>query len=304
MKFEWDRLAHLYGKPTISGVIRAQSDDFSVVEQSFTPTGAGEHGYLVIKKIDTNTHWVAQQLAEFAGITLKDVGFAGRKDRYAVTEQAFTCYLPGRRDPDWQGLNDAQVQVLSSTRTSRKLRKGDLWGNRFQIRLSRVSNNLEEALTRLMDQPVPNYFGEQRFGFEGRNLALAEQLIANPFKRLHQRDMILSSMRSYLFNRYLSAVVKRDQSAIDVEEIGPLYGRSRDPQPGEATLPESLKSWMRVLAKNRIKVGERKLWLQPLEFTWQREDNDYRVSFTLPPGCYATSVLREILNYEDGSVGR
>jgi tRNA pseudouridine13 synthase len=58
------------------------------------------------------------------------------------------------------------------------------------------------------------------------------------------------------------------------------------------------------LAKNRIKVGERKLWLQPLEFTWQREDNDYRVSFTLPPGCYATSVLREILNYEDGSVGR
>ena len=304
MKFEWDRLAHLYGKPTISGVIRARSDDFSVVEQSFTPTGAGEHGYLVIKKIDTNTHWVAQQLAEFAGITLKDVGFAGRKDRYAVTEQAFTCYLPGRRDPDWQGLNDAQVQVLSSTRTSRKLRKGDLWGNRFQIRLSRVSNNLEEALTRLMDQPVPNYFGEQRFGFEGHNLALAEQLIANPFKRLHQRDMILSSMRSYLFNRYLSAVVKRDQSAIDVEEIGPLYGRSRDPQPGEATLPESLKSWMGVLAKNRIKVGERKLWLQPLEFTWQREDNDYRVSFTLPPGCYATSVLREILNYEDGSVGR
>lgn len=304
MKFEWDRLAHLYGKPTISGVIRAQSDDFSVVEQSFTPTGAGEHGYLVIKKIDTNTHWVAQQLAEFAGITLKDVGFAGRKDRYAVTEQAFTCYLPGRRDPDWQGLNDAQVQVLSSTRTSRKLRKGDLWGNRFQIRLSRVSNNLEEALTRLMDQPVPNYFGEQRFGFEGRNLELAEQLIANPFKRLHQRDMILSSMRSYLFNRYLSAVVKRDQCAIDAEETGPLYGRSRDPQPGEATLPESLKSWMGVLAKNRIKVGERKLWLQPLEFTWQREDNDYRVSFTLPPGCYATSVLREILNYEDGSVGR
>ena len=54
MKFEWDRLAHLYGKPTISGVIRAQSDDFSVVEQSFTPTGAGEHGYLVIKKIDLN----------------------------------------------------------------------------------------------------------------------------------------------------------------------------------------------------------------------------------------------------------
>ena len=99
-------------------------------------------------------------------------------------------------------------------------------------------------------------------------------------------------------------MVKRDQSAIDVEEIGPLYGRSRDPQPGEATLPESLKSWMGVLAKNRIKVGERKLWLQPLEFTWQREDNDYRVSFTLPPGCYATSVLREILNYEDGSVGR
>jgi tRNA pseudouridine13 synthase len=53
-----------------------------------------------------------------------------------------------------------------------------------------------------------------------------------------------------------------------------------------------------------MKASTRKLWLTPLEFEWHREDNDFVLAFTLPPGCYATSVLREVLIYKDGSGGR
>jgi len=304
MTFEVLSFARLYGVPAASGKIRVESDDFKVFEESLTPSGEGEHSFLTVKKRDTNTHWVARQLAAFAGVDLNDIGFAGRKDRYAVAQQAFTVYLPGRIDPDWQQIDDAGFEVLDVCRTRKKLRKGDLLGNRFELRISDVSGDLEPILTRLKHHPVPNYFGEQRFGHSANNLEQAARLVAYPKAKFKHRDLVLSAMRSYLFNRYLSDVISQGPGEIDLAATGPLYGRHRDPQVGELELPDTFKPWMKVFADNRLKAGERKLWLQPLEFIWHREDNDYVIGFKLPPGCFATSVLREVLNYEDGSVGR
>jgi tRNA pseudouridine13 synthase len=81
--------------------------------------------------------------------------------------------------------------------------------------------------------------------------------------------------------------------------MGPLYGRSRDPQGGEAELSDELQLWVTTLRQLRLKAGVRKLWLLPLEFDWHRDDNNYLLRFTLPPGSYATSVLREVLRYKD-----
>jgi len=91
---------------------------------------------------------------------------------------------------------------------------------------------------------------------------------------------------------------------VDLAADGPLYGRARDPQGGEEFLSEALTPWLSVFHMNRMKAARRKLWLMPLEFEWYREDNDFVMAFTLPPGCYATSVLREVLIYKDGSSGR
>ncbi|MDC1102205.1 tRNA pseudouridine(13) synthase TruD [Pseudomonadales bacterium] len=302
MSFSLD-FPRLYGEPEAHGVIRARSEDFQVKELSLPASEAGEHSYLRIKKKDTNTHWVAYQIAALAGVADQEVGYAGRKDRYSISEQAFTCYLPGREAPDWMTLNDDLIQVLQVSRTQRKLRKGDLEGNRFKLRLREVDGCLTSRLDRLADQPVPNYFGAQRFGFQGSNLALAERLVANPKARLKQRDMVLSAMRAYLFNLYLARRVE-EHEVVDLAADGPLYGRARDPQGGEEFLNEALTSWLSVFHLNRMKAARRKLWLTPLEFEWHREDNDFVLAFTLPPGCYATSVLREVLIYKDGSSGR
>tara|TARA_B110000495_G_C23033782_1_gene616598 strand:- start:2741 stop:3649 length:909 start_codon:yes stop_codon:yes gene_type:complete len=302
MTFSLD-FSRLYGSPEASGVIRARSEDFQVEELSLPASEAGEHSYLRIRKQDTNTHWVAYQIAALAGVPDQQVGYAGRKDRYSISEQAFTCHLPGREAPDWTSLNDDLIQVLQVSRTQRKLRKGGLLGNRFKLRLRSVEGCLQSSLDRLADQPVPNYFGEQRFGFQAGNLELASVLVENPLARLKQRDMVLSAMRAYLFNLYLSRAVD-DHPAVNLQDEGPLYGRARDPQGGEDFLSEALRSWLSVFHLNRMKASTRKLWLTPLEFEWHREDNDFVLAFTLPPGCYATSVLREVLIYKDGSGGR
>ena len=97
----WSELPYAHGGPPVSGKIRCQPDDFQVEELlGFTPEGAGEHAFVRIRKCGANTEWVARQLARFAGVSVKTVGYAGLKDRQAVTTQWFSIHLPGRPDPD------------------------------------------------------------------------------------------------------------------------------------------------------------------------------------------------------------
>ena len=106
------RFAYLNSPPMESGVIRHCIDDFVVTEKPLTePEGQGEHVYLRIRKRGANTHWVAQQIARFCDIRPLDVGYAGRKDRHAVTEQWFSCYLP-KSEPVWDNLAIAGFELL------------------------------------------------------------------------------------------------------------------------------------------------------------------------------------------------
>ena len=98
---EWPR-AH--GDPLFPASIRNQPSDFQVVENlGFEFSGSGEHDYLWIEKTGANTEWVARQLARHAEVPAKDVGYAGLKDRHAVTQQWFS--VPRWHSPDWQALD-------------------------------------------------------------------------------------------------------------------------------------------------------------------------------------------------------
>lgn len=131
-----DPLPRAHGGAPASGVLRAEPDDFCVDELlGFEPSGGGEHAFLVLEKTGANTEWVARQLARAAGVAPVAVGFAGLKDRHAVTRQAFTVHPAGRAEPDWSALAIPGVQVVSATRHSRKLKRGAHRGNRFRIRL-------------------------------------------------------------------------------------------------------------------------------------------------------------------------
>ncbi|MGD8311848.1 MAG: tRNA pseudouridine(13) synthase TruD [Gammaproteobacteria bacterium] len=203
-------LARAWGRPPATGRLRLTPGDFAVREiPLLQPAGAGEHVWLLIRKCGENTQQVAQQLAKLADVPLRDVSFAGLKDRQAVTEQWFSVRLPGRDAPDWAAVNSDTLKVIEHARHSRKLRRGALRGNRFRICIRAVAGEraaIERRLQRIAGNGVPNYFGEQRFGRQGGNLRTADRLFANPRVRLsrNQRGLALSAVRAFLFNQVLS----------------------------------------------------------------------------------------------------
>ncbi len=200
--------AYAYGGAQSQGTIRTTPDDFIVNEiQSFELSGVGEHAFILIEKCSENTDYVARLLARFAGVRQRDVSYAGLKDRHARTRQWFSVWLPGKPDPDWEGLDSATIKVIQATRHSRKLKRGSLAGNQFIIRVRDWVGDkavLEQQLQTIKVQGVPNYFGTQRFGREGANIDKAIALFSGEKVSRNLRSIYLSAARSYLFNHILS----------------------------------------------------------------------------------------------------
>ena len=211
-------LAHLryaFGGPVGCAQLKQTPADFQVEEiLSYPLTGQGEHLWLWVEKVGQNTDWVAQQLAKLANIRLRDIGFAGLKDRHGITRQWFSLYLPGQVDPEWAQWQIEGVRILSSTRHQRKLQIGGLKGNRFIIRLREVTADpaqLDARLQQMAGAGVPNYFGPQRFGRNEHNLVMAQRLFSGELTRLRpaQRSLYISAARSFLFNQVLAERVRQ-----------------------------------------------------------------------------------------------
>ncbi len=93
----FDQLTWLHGKPQSSGLLKANPEDFLVVEDlGFAPDGEGEHVLVPDLKNGCNTRFVADALAKFLKIHAREVSFAGQKDKHAVTEQ-WRRRVPGDR---------------------------------------------------------------------------------------------------------------------------------------------------------------------------------------------------------------
>lgn len=207
------RLPRAHGGAPLTGRLRTDPDDFQVVERlGYEPSGSGEHVFLRVRKRERNSHDVADQLARLAGVAPMAIGYAGLKDRRALTTQHFSVHLPGREGPDWTVLNDASLEILDVGRHDRKIRRGRLRGNRFDIRVRDVQGDrrrAEAVLQQIRASGVPNYFGTQRFGRDGGNLRSVDALFSGRARRpkRQQRSMWLSAARSYLFNEVLATRV-------------------------------------------------------------------------------------------------
>lgn len=232
-----DALPRAHGDAVLTATIRQDAEDFRVDElDAFAPSGQGEHLLLTIEKRGMNTAFVARLLAQWAGVDERAVGYAGLKDRHALTTQRFSVQLPGRADPDAAVLEAMAsgagqgLRVLAAARHSRKLPRGALAGNRFALTLREVQGDraaIESRLQTIADAGVPNYFGEQRFGHGGGNVGKALAMFAAPRRRVarEQRAMLLSSARSALFNRVLAARVAAGHWATGLEgEVWMLDG--------------------------------------------------------------------------------
>ena len=326
------------GAVPLTARLRVAPEDFIVEEiLGYDADGAGEHALLWVEKRGANTDWVARELARFAEVPPVNVGYAGLKDRHAVTRQAFSVQLPGRPDPDWSALPYAEVKVLAATRHSRKLKRGALRGNRFVLTLREVHGEREAAervLQQIAARGVPNYFGEQRFGREGGNLAQARAMFAGRRMDRDKRSILLSAARSQIFNSVLAARVEQGtwDTALpgeiwslagsrswfgpepfgdalagrlaqgDIHPSGPLWGEGEPPATDvvgalEHQVAAEHADLAEGLAKARMEHERRALRLMPKDLRWRwLDDAILELAFELPAGAYATVVVRELAN--------
>ncbi len=332
-------LPYVYGEPNAAGKIRQCPDDFFVDEDlGFEPDGDGHHVLLRIEKRGTNTQWLVKQLARYAELPVMEIGYAGLKDRHAVTRQWLSVHLAGR-DLDWQGFNSEQWSVLSVARHRRKLRPGFLKGNKFRIVVRELSGDFEglsEKLSRLQQRGVANYFGEQRFGFD--NVARASAWLVGELKirKRQEKNILLSSLRSAIFNQVLAARIKAnvwDEALLgdvmmlagnrsiftvdkldetlsqrlrtrDISTTAPLFGRGEElghsaAAAFENSVLEDFPLLCGQLEKKGLILQRRALIAMAEDLDWclDKENATLTLSFSLNSGCYATSVLRELVAY-------
>lgn len=316
---DWPRAL---GGAAISADFRSEPEDFVVEELAAPQPGEGEHVLLQIRKRGANTGFVAQQLARLAGVQNNDVGFYGLKDRHAVTTQWFSVWLAQKPEPDWRQIESGEITLLTHFRGPRKLRRGEHLGNRFKIRLRNVRGDQAAAVTVLERVPagVPNYFGEQRFGHDGGNLDLVNRFSgeqeAGKRRRIprNQKAFAMSAGRSWLFNQVLAERVAADnwrdlmEGEPESAASGPLWGRGRNPASGaqldlEQAAMAPWKQWRDWLEHCGLSQERRPLVLQPQGFQADWEEEDLVLSFALPPGTFATAVLREVAELVNQSTG-
>ena len=325
------------GAPVSGVLRDSPGDFFVEEKLGFEPDGEGEHVYLWIEKTGLNTQSVADQLARIAGVKPGQISYSGMKDRHAVTRQWFSVHLPGRRSIDWTVLNNDQISVLRTICHRKKLRRGTHKSNFFRIRLKQLRGSIDILETRLNtvnQRGVPNYFGEQRFGRNGANLQQALQWFSGKmYPTRRQRGFYLSAARSFLFNLVLAEHVKAQSwdrcemgqlcvlngtnsifvavdenldarlTSADIHPTGPLYGsdtRSVNSDNAAACERQVLANYSVVvegLKQAGLKHERRALRMVPTDFSWHINSDTIELSFSLQSGCFATSLVRELVSY-------
>ena len=177
------------GYPGTGGVLKTEIEDFYVEERPlYEPIGEGEHVYVYIEKRGISTFDLTRRLAELGGVTPRNVAYAGLKDKRSVSRQWLS--LPNIDEAVLVGFESDDFSVLSVSRHRNKLRTGHLKGNYFRIRVREVQADAvaraEEVLRILEKRGVPNFYGPQRFGSGGRNVAFGRALVKGRYHRAMQ----------------------------------------------------------------------------------------------------------------------
>jgi tRNA pseudouridine13 synthase len=326
--------------------IRTVPEDFEVEESPlYTPSGEGPHTWLWIEKRGRNTDDVLRALAAALDLPRREIGYAGRKDRQAVTRQWFS--VPVSRDDRLAALagledSDPGFRILARERHSERLRVGQLLGNRFRLTVREVDDAAaaaaRETLERLAVRGMPNRFGRQRFGRDGKNAERGARILASDRLRGDRRRALLmvSAFQSQVFNRVLErraatldrllpgdvAVVHETGglfvvddpgaeaerlSRFEVSATGPIFGfKMRSPR-GEAAAIEGevmaefgLPPRGPASTPRGLKLfGDRRpLRVQPRDAGAETQDGVLVLRFELPAGSYATVLLDEV--FPDG----
>ncbi len=310
------------GHQPIAARLTGQPEDFVVSEQLAINPTAGDWTWILTERRGQNTAQVAETIAQSAGVTPDQVGYAGRKDRNAVSRQWFSL-PPGARLP---GLLD-NIDILDSLPADRRLQLGDHSGNAFRIRLSAGTTdgeNLETWKTALRQSGFANYFGPQRFGHRGDNARVGYDLLVGGRRPRNRQDrLMLNAWQADAFNRCLHEWLSSGSPELDGDLVwshglgqaiprtssqngsvtGPLFGSKMDWPSGPALAREQsvLASYgidpprLRKLADSQRLYGDRRPFVVvPQALDIRAIENGIELEFSLPPGSYATGLIREL----------
>ncbi|WP_109078253.1 tRNA pseudouridine(13) synthase TruD [Aggregatibacter kilianii] len=324
--------------PKQTALLKAECADFVVQEQlGYDMSGDGEFVVVKVRKTDCNTLFVGEQLAKFAGISARNMSYAGLKDRKAVTEQWFSLQMPGQPTPDFSQFHLEGVDILEVTRHQRKIRIGSLQGNHFEILLRNAedTDELKVRLDFLAKNGFPNYFTEQRFGRDGNNLTQALRWASGEIKvkDRNKRSFYLSAARSEIFNLIVAkrielglaqqvlvgdvlqlngshswfvadasddlAQLQQRLAQQDILLTAPLIGdEAKSAVDFENDIFAQHQALFDLMRQERMKAARRPILMQPQQFQWQFEPNGLRLKFYLPAGSYATALVRELVHVE------
>lgn len=227
--------------PGIGGTLKQRPADFIVDEQPlYDPEGAGEHLYLYIEKEHQTTTDVVRRLAKMFGVKRRDIGYAGLKDKHAITRQHFSVWLPDASHDEkfLKRFEFLPFRLIWSRRHANKLRRGHLKGNRFIIHVRDVDPARAVEVERylaLLGAGVPNYLGHQRFGYRQNNHLLGRHLIRHQWQALldvmlgenaAEEGVTTRGRQAYVENDYAGALdawprrMRHERQALDALRQG------------------------------------------------------------------------------------
>jgi len=233
----------------------------------------------------------------------------------------------------------ASIEVIETGRHNKKLRPGDLVGNHFNITLTEVSDveDVTRRLQSIHQHGVPNYFGSQRFGNQGNNLDEARRWGRENVRTRNQnkRSLYLSAARSWIFNAIVSNRIKQglftqviEGDCIQTKEgmvlaetqqllalnerilsgdaaiTAAMAGDNDLPTQSEALMIEQPQldaepDLMALIRGNRMRHERRNIVLKPQNLTWSIEKDSVKLDFSLEAGCFATSLIRELIQEQE-----
>ncbi|MCG9126145.1 tRNA pseudouridine(13) synthase TruD [Candidatus Poribacteria bacterium] len=220
--------------------MRFEPEDFIVEEiPLYEPTGVGTHTFFAIRKRGLTTFEAIKHIAGVLTVNPNDIGYAGLKDKHALTTQVLSVH--GITPERILKIDLSDIEILWASGHGHKLRVGHLRGNRFEIILRDIPlihiPIIKDRMLRFQSEGVPNRFGDQRFGNKQDTHLIGKALVKKDWKTLvnyirtdsfpikagerllqddpdkmekvirsiphRMRRLYLSAYQAYLFNRIL-----------------------------------------------------------------------------------------------------
>ena len=301
----------LSGKPLYVAKIKEAPENFNVDEQELYPlSGDGQHYYYKLTKNNLNTEDALQFLAKEFKLSRRDIGYAGKKDKLAITTQWIS--LPQKIE-DFE--KEGSLKLVYQGKHSNKLRMGHLKGNHFEIKVSIEEeinwDLIHERKNFILENGFPNYFGEQRYG--KNNHLLGKRIFdGEPFRGSKSKKLFfLSAFQSHVFNLWLEKRIKHgtllkfiegDLSLLDHQVVsGPIFGLKMNKPTGQALkIEENLREEFDItdqkLSDAKLDGNRRAGRVLLKELDLSPCEGGILFKFFLPKGSYATVLISEFLN--------